>query len=464
MTEPQRGAETLLDAVLGASPYGFAVYRPEGPCVWANSACGRLIGATREQVCRQDFRHIDSWRRSGLLEAAIHALEHGGAVQRHVSVTSTFGKSVRLEMVFTQLCLAEQSLLMVAVCDITDLVAANLERKSALEALERTQAEFRAVVDNHPDAILVLDERQRVRFANPQAAVMLGSTVHQLLGKPYAVPPRGPTTGDVDITRAEGTRGCAEPRMAPTTWKGQPARLVTLHDITELRRTRRELLASQQALAEKRQREAVDQLAGSVAHNLNNQLMVLRGHLELIEDDLGDAARLAERLPVRFEALDQLQQLGRGVMDLGRPQPGASETFDESLVQVGAAAVVEVPVAPTILLAEDEHQLREMVSEALSARGFRVLQAASGEEALELSRAHDGAIELLLTDVVMPGIDGLELYEALSRERPDVAVLYMSGYAESDYAQLYDLASQGRYLQKPFSIHYLAAKVEQVLV
>ena len=453
----------LLEAVLGASPFGFIVYRLEGPCIWANHAAARLVGAELQQVLEQDFRSIASWQRTGLLEAAEQALATDQAVRRQLSFTSTFGKQAQLEIDFGTIQLGEQRLLLLATSEITDLMAANLERESAQTALARSQAEFRAIVEAHPDAILVLDEQQRVRFANPQAGVMLGHAGHRLLGKPYALAARSPTCTDVDITRADGTRGCAEPRTASTHWKGLPARLVTLHDITELRRTEEDLRQSEQALAERRQRLAVDRLAGSVAHNLNNQLMVLRGHIEMLEEDLADDVQAQRRLPVLFDALDRLQQLGRGVMDLGRPQPEIRETPAGSSDASTAAQVVGPPVAPTILLAEDEDQLRVMVAEALTARGFQVLEAAHGAAALALSREHDGSIDLLLTDVVMPGMDGVELYEALIQERPGVGVLYMSGYAESDYAQLHALAAQGRYLQKPFSIHYLAGKVEQAL-
>lgn len=462
-TNLEFAAPTSLEAVLGASPYGFVLYRAEGQCIWANPAAARLVGASLERVLQQNFRTIASWRPSGLLDSALQVLSAGGTVRRQISLTTTFGKHAHLEVDFFALELGDDPHLLLAYSEITDLMAANLERVAASTALERSQAEFRAIVESHPDAILVLDEQQRVCFANPLAGVMLGAPGHELLGKPFALPASSPTTTDVDIMRIDGTRGIAEPRTATTRWKGRPARLVTLHDITALRRTEDELRQSEQALAEQRQREAVDALAGSVAHNLNNQLMVLRGHLELLEEDLPDHVQIQRRMPVLYEALDQLQQLGRGVMDLGRPQP---EIRDQALGATPGSEGVQIlrqPVAPTILLAEDEDQLRVMVAEALAARGFLVLEAAHGAQALELAKGHDGAISLLLTDVVMPGMDGVELYETLVQERPGVGVLYMSGYAESDYAQLHALAAQGRYLQKPFSIHYLAAKVEQAL-
>jgi CheY-like chemotaxis protein/PAS domain-containing protein len=463
MTHTDLDSSSLLRLVLDEAPFGFVLYRADGPCLWANRCAGRLIGATHEQVLQQDFRHIESWRVSGLLEAALHALETDVPQRRQISVVSSFGKRVHIEADLVSVSLEGQPMLLAALCEITDLVAANLEREAALGALERSQAEFRAIVERHPDAILVLDERERVCFVNPQAGVMLGAAGHQLLGKPWMLPPRGPNTSDVDITRVDGTMGCAVSRAAETRWKGKPARLLTLQDITDLRRTEEELRQRELELAEAGKREALGQLAGSVAHQLNNQLMVLRGHLEMLEEDLEDQGRPGDRFPQLFASLERLQALGRGVMGMGRPQPvprhGATLTSSER----GQGLLVAPPVQPVILLAEDEDELRAMVSESLRARGFQVIEAAHGQQALDLASEHPDPIALLLTDVVMPGMDGVELYEALVQERPEIQVLYMSGYAERDYARLHDLAAQGRYLQKPFSIHYLATKVEQAL-
>jgi PAS domain S-box-containing protein len=83
----------------------------------------------------------------------------------------------------------------------------------------------------------------------------------------------------------------------------------------------------------------------------------------------------------------------------------------------------------TILLAEDEHDLREVATRILTSAGFQVLAAANGEEALAIAEAHDGTIHIVLSDVVMPKMNGRELAEALHRTRPATPVLFMSGYA-----------------------------------
>jgi CheY-like chemotaxis protein/nitrogen-specific signal transduction histidine kinase len=451
-----------LRKVFDHSPFGFALYRADGPCLWANRSVARIVGASLEQVLRQDFRSIESWRRGGLLEAAVAALEHQRIERRQISLTSSFGKQIHLHVEFEPITLLGEPALLLSLSENTDLVAAQLEREAAANALQRSQAEFRAIVERHPDAILVLDHRQRVCFVNPQAGGMLGRAGHQLLGKPLALDSLGPATEDVGITRQDGTRGRAVVRSATTQWKGEPGRLVTLQDITDLRRAEEDLRASERALSDRRSKEAVDRLAGEVAHHLNNQLMVLRGHLELLEEsEVGQAS--PQRFPALYSAIEQLEQLGRGVLGMGRPQPASPGQPAPSEAVQGVAQVLPPSQPTTILLAEDEDELRAMVAESLAARGFHVLQAADGVQALKLAREHEGEIALLVTDVVMPVMGGVELYQVLGQERPETAVLYMSGYTESDHAELYALASQGRYLQKPFSIHYLAVKVEQAL-
>jgi PAS domain S-box-containing protein len=115
----------------------------------------------------------------------------------------------------------------------------------------------------------------------------------------------------------------------------------------------------------------------------------------------------------------------------------------------------------TILLVEDEPMVRGLVRTMLSARGYEVLEASSGEDALERFRAAIGAVDLLLTDVVMPGINGRVLAERLSALRPGLKVLFMSGYTED--AVLGARASDVRFLQKPFAPDALRAAVRQVL-
>jgi PAS domain S-box-containing protein len=152
-------------------------------------------------------------------------------------------------------------------------------------------------------------------------------------------------------------------------------------------------------------------------------------------------------------------------------EPGRGSRFDIFLPRVDGPADPPKPApAPrvvtgteTILLVEDEDSLRNLARDLLAGHGYRVLAAASGEEALDVASAHQGPIRLLLTDVVMPGISGQELANRLRPLRPEMAVVYMSGYAEEAIAQRGTLARDARLITKPFSIEDLARYVRDVL-
>ena len=117
----------------------------------------------------------------------------------------------------------------------------------------------------------------------------------------------------------------------------------------------------------------------------------------------------------------------------------------------------------TVLLVEDEDGVRQLAREYLETNGYTVLQAADGHAALELAGMHDGPIHLLMTDVVMPGISGRELAQRISKVRPDIKILYMSGYTDQAVVQHGILESGSVLLQKPFTMATLAAKLREIL-
>ncbi len=117
----------------------------------------------------------------------------------------------------------------------------------------------------------------------------------------------------------------------------------------------------------------------------------------------------------------------------------------------------------TILVAEDEDPMRELVREVLGGRGYTILLARNGAEALETASQHRGPIDMLLTDVVMPGMNGRELADRLAAIRPGIKVLYMSGYPDRAIATRGILDPGAMLIGKPFSGETLAQRVRQVL-
>ena len=142
------------------------------------------------------------------------------------------------------------------------------------------------------------------------------------------------------------------------------------------------------------------------------------------------------------------------------PRAGASAPLN-----IGAADQRrEMPRgAETILLAEDEEMLRALAREVLEMNGYTVLAAANGAEALQLCAQHQGLIHLLLTDVIMPEMSGYTLAEHLQHLRPEMRVLYMSGYT-SDAIVHHGVPDESvNFIQKPFTPDALALKVRAVL-
>lgn len=119
----------------------------------------------------------------------------------------------------------------------------------------------------------------------------------------------------------------------------------------------------------------------------------------------------------------------------------------------------------TILVVDDEHSVRRIFCRALRAQGYRVLDAANAEEAVRLARQSGDSISLLLTDVVMPGASGPELYQQLAPRIPDLRVLFLSGYGEEEIARHGMLDAEGGALvvHKPVSMRELARKIRALL-
>ena len=152
-------------------------------------------------------------------------------------------------------------------------------------------------------------------------------------------------------------------------------------------------------------------------------------------------------------------------------ESGKGTTFKVYLPRVDAPADTgESPAQPehlggkeTVLLVEDDGTLRTLTTNVLRKLGYTVLGAANPEQARALAARHDGAIHLLLTDVVMPGSSGRDLARALAKTRPETKVLFISGYTGEAMIQ-HGLTEPGlNYLQKPYTPKVLAAKVREVL-
>ncbi len=153
-------------------------------------------------------------------------------------------------------------------------------------------------------------------------------------------------------------------------------------------------------------------------------------------------------------------------------QPGMGTTFKTYLPRIekqmektepALAPELSEPGAGTILLVEDERSVRTLARRVLEGRGYTVLEAEDGGSAMQLSQGHEGPIDLLLTDVVMPELSGPELAERLLPHRPETRVLYTSGYTDHAILRAAVWESGANFLQKPFTPDTLVQKVQEVL-
>jgi two-component system cell cycle sensor histidine kinase/response regulator CckA len=116
-----------------------------------------------------------------------------------------------------------------------------------------------------------------------------------------------------------------------------------------------------------------------------------------------------------------------------------------------------------VLLVEDEDAVRNFAFEALKRQGYEVLQASTGAEALEMMEGNDHPIDLVVSDVIMPEMDGPTMYKMLRDRSPNLKIVFMSGYPDDAFRNALDSDTKFAFLQKPFSLAQLASKVKEEL-
>ncbi|MDD7910453.1 PAS domain-containing protein [Pseudovibrio exalbescens] len=135
----------------------------------------------------------------------------------------------------------------------------------------------------------------------------------------------------------------------------------------------------------------------------------------------------------------------------------------QEVVKEEKQAVADLTGSATILLVEDEEAVRAFAARALSSRGYEVYEAGSGTEALEVMEETEGSVDLVVSDVVMPEMDGPSLLIELRKTRPDLKIIFVSGYAEDAFEKNLPADEKFTFLPKPFTLKQLATTVKDVL-
>lgn len=646
--ERLRRIEEMYHALFSNSALAVGIRALDGAYVGFNAAYCRMLGYTEDELrwMRQsDLTHPDD---RAITAQAMREIAEGRA-ERHRYQKRYIHKSGRViwaDVSIQPLREPDGTVRGVigAVIDIT-------ERKQAEEQRERAAALLDAAIRQSPSGIVVADAPDvRIRIANAEAKGMRGLAPGPLIDIPveehserwqiYRVdgtlyPPselplsravqKGETVRDAQFVMrsSEGEDRWVLANAAPIRDRDGTivAGVVVFHDVTERRRAEEARARLEEQLQQARKLESVGQLAGGVAHDLNNMLTPILGYAEtLLADVPPDSAQhedllqiqraaarardlvrqllafarkqtlritpveltsvltsfqrvlrqtLREDVDVRMELPSvpliiqgdsgQIEQivlnlavnaqeamsgggtlrisLGTEVVDETRARelpdltpgpcvvltisdtgsgmdretlerifdpffttkaqgqgtglglatvygivkqhggavtvksaPGAGTTFRIFFPQSPGPSRKGAPTgeaqaargAETVLVVEDQEQVRRLVCRILSRDGYHVLAAEGGEDALELAATHQGPIDLLITDVMMSGMNGRELGERMAEARPGLRVLYMSGYT-ADLIGDQGLSPAAPLIQKPFTTAALTAKVREVL-
>src|SRR5437016_5571783 len=397
------------------------------------------------------------------------------------------------------------------------------EREQAVAALQESEAQYRALFESTPYPMWVFDlETHRVLAVNGAAIKHYGYSREEFLalriedlrpGEDIPALHRHLETMPGDYHNAgtwrhrkkDGTLIEVETSGHGITFAGRRAEQVVINDVTERKRLEEQFRQAQKM-------EAVGRLAAGVAHDFNNLLTAILGTTDLMLEDLppGDPDReglldirsASERAAVLTRQLltfsrqqvvsPQVLRLNDLILDLEKllrrllgedvairvavapacaGEVGQGTSFKIYLQRIDAvepqAAAVEPAVmldgTETVLVAEDEDAVRQIIEKALQARGYQVMVARDGSEALALASRHAGQIDLLVTDVIMPDMNGRVLSQHLTQVRPTIKTLYLSGYTDDAILHHGVLEEGVAFLQQPFSLGALARKLREVI-
>jgi CheY-like chemotaxis protein len=201
-----------------------------------------------------------------------------------------------------------------------------------------------------------------------------------------------------------------------------------------------------------------------LTHDINNMLGVIIGHVGMALKDVRESDPLRPDLVAIQNAAERAADLIRELRNAnaGMAAPAAVAPVSPPAARVERAAA-PASEAGTVLLVEDEPAILTLVTHVLRGQGYTVLRSNSANEALATAQAHPGPIDLLLTDVMMPEMNGRDLSRALRSTHPGLRTVFMSGFTADLLPAHGSLDGDAAYLQKPFSIDALTATVQKAL-
>ncbi len=335
--------------------------------------------------------------------------------------------------------------------------------ESALRHAQSSESSFRGIITGSADGLVVIDRDGRVLFANPAAEDILGRESADLVGRPLDLPVALLEPVEIRLPADGGDARVLQVRTTETVWEGRPAYVASLYDLSERRRAEDDLRRSADRLRQV-QEAAATRSTADVAREFDNLLTVITGYANYLLEDLEPdedlyhharailrAARKAERLVGRLGSPEDSGERSRA--DLS----GLADAHDDAGGQALPAGT------ETLLVVAEGDALRTVVGGVLRRCGYTVLEADRPAAALRIAERSELPIDVLLTDVSMPGLPGRQLADLVSCTQPRIRVIYMSGLSDDTAARKKALDSGAPFVQKPFTPRALALKVREVL-
>jgi two-component system, cell cycle sensor histidine kinase and response regulator CckA len=496
--------EELASTIIETSPIGIGVYDETGACIVANDAMVTLVGATREQLLKQNFHDIASWKESGLLEVAMAALREQAHVRKELTVTTSFGRVAELECHFVPF--ARGGLLLLA-NDVSERFKHQREKESLQNQLLQSQK---------MEAIGQLAGGMAHDFNN-MLTIILGNANLGLMGKDEDTPDY------LEFKEImEASERAKELTMKLLTFARKErlnTRTVSVGEVINelynmLARTLDKKIRIDNRVAcgcsvkiDKNQifqallnicNNAADAMPGGGRLTLNcgertDQAyceMCRKFHagpyaeLEISDTGVGMTDEVRRRI---IEPFFTTKGSGKGT-GLGlsvthgiikghhghlevESEPGEGTTV-RVLLPIAEGPDEAKPAQPvleeftgteTILVVDDEEPVLRIVGRILERVGYTVLLAPSGKEALELYAQRADEIAAVILDMVMPEMGGEEVYSQLKLFNPQVKVILSSGYSADGKADQLMERGINAFVQKPYAIQTLRRIVRQVL-
>ncbi len=356
------------------------------------------------------------------------------------------------------------------------------------EALAREKEKFQALVEESSLGISLIGKDGRYIYVNPTFVRMLGYTLGDIpTGRAWfqkAYPDAGRRKEAMVAwvrDRETAQPGDARPRTFPVVCGDGAKKVIqfipmTLQNGDQLMLyedlTREKKLEAQLHQAQKM--EAVGNLAGGMAHDFRNLLTPILGYAQMSLMKLPGNDPLREYLLEIKHAGESASALTEGLLAFSRKQALKPEILELNGVVERLSKILERTLREDVMLVKvlspepgrvkmDPVRMEKVAGLVLEQSGQRVLEAGEGEAALRICEAHAEEIHLLITDVIMPGMNGREVADRVRALRPEIKVLFMSGYTDNVIAHHGILDADVNFLEKPFSPEMLLDRVREVL-